>query len=218
MGPLYKDRHDAGRRLAEPLQKYAADNPLILGLARGGVIVARPIAEALGAELDVLVVRKVGAPSNPEYGVAAVAPMDICVFDFEAMNALQLHRNSLQPYVNRELAEISRRLSIYRRGMAALTAANRVVILVDDGLATGITAVAAARYVKRLGAKYVVFAAPVCSRPGSSALKDEVEEIVCLHAPEIFFAVGMWFEDFSQAEDEEVVEALAATRRREFMA
>jgi predicted phosphoribosyltransferase len=109
-------------------------------------------------------------------------------------------------------------LRIYRHGLLPLDLANRTVILVDDGLATGITALAAARYVKSLGASYVVFAAPVCSRPGSQMLEEEVDEVVCLQMPELFFAVGMWYEDFSQVEDEEVMRVMEVARKKEYLA
>jgi predicted phosphoribosyltransferase len=215
---MFKDRIEAGRRLSEPLLKFAAHDPLVLGMARGGIVLAGEVARELGAELDVLVVRKIGAPSNPEFGVGAVAPLEVTVLDYEAIESLDLSPEDLRPVINRELAEVDRRLRAYRNGLQPLDARNRTVILVDDGLATGITAVAAARYVKKLGASYVIFAAPVCSRPGMGALEREVEEIVCLQSPEMFFAVGLWYEDFSQVEDSDVLEVMSATRKREFMA
>lgn len=218
VGPSFRDRVDAGRQLASPLAKFSGENPLVLGLARGGVVVAAEIARALDAELDVLVVRKIGAPANPEFGIGAVAPLNTSVFDFEAMRSLNLTRAAIQPHVNRELTELSRHQAMFRPGRGEIVAANRTVILVDDGLATGITAVAAARYVKRLGASRIIFAAPVCSRPGSANLEPEVEEIVCLVVPDVFFAVGMWFEDFTQVEDREVLETLSGYSRREFLA
>lgn len=209
---------DAGRKLADSLTDYADQNPFVLGMARGGVVLAGEVARKLDAQVDVVVVRKIGAPMNPEYGVGAVAPLDVCVFDNAALSALRLTPADLRPTINRELAEIDRRAEVYRSGRGDLDVSNRTVILVDDGLATGITAVAAARYVKRLGARYVVFAAPVCSGPGAQILEDEVEKVVCLEKPETFFAVGMWYEDFSQVEDEEVLEVLEFAKRGEYLA
>jgi predicted phosphoribosyltransferase len=218
MGPLFRNRIDAARKLAVPLRRFAGLNPIVLGMARGGVVLAGEIAKALGAEADVLVVRKIGAPRNPEYGVGAVAPNGVAVFDNAALASLGLRQEDLDLAVARETAEIDRRLRTYRQGLPPLDVANRTVILVDDGLATGITALAAVRYVKGLGASTVVFAAPVCSRPGALMLKDEVEELVCLESPEVFFAVGMWYDDFSQVEDEEVIRVMEFTRKSEYLA
>ena len=214
----FRDRTDAARQLAQPLTKFSDRNMMVLGMARGGVILAKEIAQAIGAEMDVLVVRKIGAPRNPEYGVGAVAPDGKPVFDKSALYMLGIDELDLEPTVRRETQEIERRLKIYRQGMLPLEVANRNVILVDDGLATGITALAAARYVKSLGASYVVFAAPVCSQPGARLLEDEVDELICLSAPAVFQAVGLWYEDFSQVEDEEVIRAMDFARRREYLA
>ena len=218
MGPIFRNRQDAARKLAQPLLKFAPRDPIVLGMARGGVVLAGEIALALGAEVDILVVRKIGAPRNPEYGVGAVAPNGVTVFDNAALASLGLRPDDLALTVNRETTEIDRRLNLYRHGLLPLEVANRVVILVDDGLATGITALAAARYIKSLGASYVVFAAPVCSRPGASLLEEEVDEVICLDTPEVFFAVGMWYEDFTQVEDEEVMRVMEYARKREFLA
>lgn len=212
MGPLFKDRIDAGRQLARQLEAYAGESTVVLGMARGGVILAGEIARGLNAPLDVLVVRKIGAPGNPEYGVGAVAPLDVQVFDDRALNALHVTPDDLMPIVTRELAEIGRRLQAYRGGLPPLSLKGKAAILVDDGLATGITAVAAARYARRLEAERTVFAAPVCSKPGCELVSKEVDEVVCLQIPEMFFAVGMWYEDFTQTEDEQVVRALAQPR------
>jgi len=218
MKPIFRDRTDAARRLAGVLNKFGGRDPIVLGMARGGVILARGIAQALGAEMDVLVVRKIGAPRNAEYGVGAVAPDGKPVFDRAALNMLGISEVDLHAAIARERHEIDRRLSAYRRGMLPLDLANRTVILVDDGLATGITALAAARYVKSLGASQVIFAAPVCSQPGARMLEDEVDEVVCLSCPDVFQAVGVWYEDFSQVEDDEVIRAMDFARKREYLA
>jgi putative phosphoribosyl transferase len=213
MGPMFRDRKDAAKNLTQPLKQFADRNPIILGMARGGAILAAEIARTLDLELDVLVVRKIGAPRNPEYGVGAVAPDGTAVFDNAALQSLGLQQSDLAYAVSQETAEIERRLAFYRHGMLSLVVANRSVILVDDGLATGITALAAARYVKSLGASHVIFAAPVCSKPGARMLEDEVDEIICLESPEVFFAVGMWYEDFTQVTDEEVAISLSPRSR-----
>lgn len=218
MGPTFKDRVDAARQLATPLMRFSDRNPLVLGMARGGVVLAGEIARAIGADADVLVVRKIGAPNNPEYGIGAVAPGGITVFDNAAIASLGLRVGDLDQNIARETAEIDRRLEIYRHGLDPLDVIDRIVILVDDGLATGITAMAAAKYVKSLGASYVVFAAPVCSKPGAEMLKDEVDEVVCLETPKVFFAVGMWYADFTQVEDSEVMKIMEMGRRKEYLA
>lgn len=181
------------------------------------MILAAEIANRLDLQLDVLVVRKVGAPSNPEYGVGAVAPMDVTVCDEEVLRSLRLSDEDMRPIFNRELAEVERRLKTYRVGMPALDLANRTVILVDDGLATGITAIAAARYAKKLGAAYLVYAAPVCSKEGSASIAAEVEEVVCLQTPESFFAVGAWYRNFDQVEDQEIIEIMEVARKKEYL-
>ena len=218
MGPIFKDRMEAGRKMAGALQRFEDRNPIVLGMARGGVVLAAAIAEELHAPLDVLVVRKIGAPGNPEFGVGAVAPQGISVFDDYAMKSLYLRPADLQRSVNQELAEVERRLDLYRSGQAPLDLKGHTAILVDDGLATGITAVAAARYARHLGASYTVFAAPVCSRPGSVLLDPEVDEVLCLETPAMFYAVGMWYEDFSQVEDEQVLQILAMARTKGYAA
>jgi putative phosphoribosyl transferase len=182
------------------------------------VVLAKEIAQALGATMDVLVVRKIGAPTNPEFGVGAVAPDGTCVFDRSALEMLGIQEWDLGQTITKETEEIERRLKTYRHGLLPLDLANRTAILVDDGLATGITALAAARYVKKLGPSEVIFAAPVCSQPGARMLEDEVEEVVCLSCPAVFQAVGAWYEDFSQVEDDQVIEAMEYARRREYLA
>lgn len=214
----FKDRTDAAERLTQQLKKFSDRDAIVLGMARGGVILAKEIAQTIGAEMDVLVVRKIGAPRNPEYGVGAVAPDGKPVFDKSALYMLGLGESDLQPTVWSETQEIYRRLKTYRQGMLPLEVANRTVILVDDGLATGVTALAAARYIKSLGASYLIFAAPVCSQPGVRMLEEEVDEVICLLAPAVFQAVGLWYEDFSQVEDNEVIRAMDFARRREYLA
>jgi len=218
MGPLFRDRIDAARKLSQLLLKYRDRNPVILGMARGGMVLAAEIARQLTADLDVLVVRKIGAPGNLEYGVGAIAPDGVRVFDNAALASLNLTAFDLSQTIAKETEEIERRLGLYREAMLPIDVSNRTVILVDDGLATGITAIAASRYVKQLGASHVVFAAPVCSRPGARLLHDDVDQLICLQAPEVFFAVGMWYEDFSQVTDQEVHNRMSYAKRREYLA
>jgi predicted phosphoribosyltransferase len=205
----FLDRSDAGRQLATALMRLEGEKPVVLGLARGGVVVAAEVARGLGASLDVMVARKVGAPSHPEYGIGAVAPGGGEVFDRNAVARLGISEEQLRALAARETVELERRLEAYRPEREPLDVADRTVILVDDGLATGITAIAAARYLRSLYPRRLVLAVPVCAPQSASNLADEVDEIVCLAQPERFYAVGQWYEDFSQTEDSEVLELLA---------
>lgn len=181
---------------------------IVLGLARGGVEVASEVAKFLGAPLDVLVARKVGSPTNPEYGIGAVAPGGISMFNQAAVARLGLSDDELVRITDRELAEVERRLRIYR-GDRPLELAGKCAILVDDGLATGITAVSASRYLRSLCPASVVFAIPVASVQGVELLLGEVDELVTLGTPEGFAAVGSWYDDFSQTTDEQVLHLLS---------
>lgn len=218
MDQMFVDRIDAGKQLAAHLMRFASRDPVVLGMARGGIILAAEIAKKLDAQLDVAVVRKIGAPMNPEFGVGAVAPLNVSVFDEFALRSLHLTDEDMHPIVQRELDEVDRRLKTYRRGLPGLDLANRVAILVDDGLATGMTAIAAARYAKKLGATYIVFAAPVCSRQGADLVGEEVEEVDCLQTPAAFMAVGAWYDNFDQVEDQEIVQIMEVVKRREYLA
>ncbi|HVT11161.1 MAG TPA: phosphoribosyltransferase family protein [Fimbriimonadaceae bacterium] len=193
--------------MAAALGHLKASKPVVLGLARGGVEVASEVASSLCAPLDVLVARKVGAPSNPEYGIGAVAPEGIDAFDEDAVRRLEINPEELAQITARERAEVMRRLKTYR-GDRPLDLRGKNVILVDDGLATGITALAAVRYARSLGPARIVFAVPVSSSQGAELIGPEVDEFVTLSTPPLFYAVGAWYDDFYQTTDEEVVELL----------
>lgn len=204
----FKHRAEAGRRLAENLTEFRGSDSIILGLARGGVVVAAEVARQLNLPLDVLVVRKIGAPRQPEYGIGAVAP-GVRVIDERAVQHMGLTPEMLEELAEHEEAEIERRLYLYRGGSHELNLNGRFAILVDDGLATGITAVAAVRYAKAQGAKSVILAAPVCSEGGVSLLEREADRVVCSCLPPQFMSVGQWYEDFTQTSDEEVIGILS---------
>ena len=206
--PLFSDRRDAGRQLAERLARYRNDEVVVLALPRGGVPVAYEVARALGAPLDVVVARKVGAPGRPELGVGAVAPGGVVLND-EAADALGLTDDDLAPVVAREREEVERRLARYRGG-GTPDVAGKTVVLVDDGLATGVTARAAVRAVRQLGPARVVLAVPVCARETAGRLADEADAVVCVAAPGQFRSVGQWYDDFRQTSDEEVLRLLEA--------
>jgi putative phosphoribosyl transferase len=212
METRFRDRSDAGRRLGERLSSLRDEDVLILGLARGGVVVAAEVARALRATLDVVVVRKVGAPHNPEFGIGAVGPGGARAFDADVVARLGLSADDLDRLAAPEEAELRRRLTAYRDGRPAPEVAGRTAILVDDGLATGVTASAAATYLRQLAPRRLILAVPVGSPSAVARMEAEVDEVVCLAAPDDFYAVGPCYEDFRQTTDEEVTPLLQSSR------
>ncbi|WP_405865874.1 phosphoribosyltransferase [Streptomyces sp. NBC_00005] len=211
----FHDRGHAGRELAGRLrvrQKQGAlPDPVVLALPRGGVAVAQEVARALGAPLDVLVVRKIGIPFHEEYGVGAIVGDDDPLFDERALEQLGLSESMLAPVVERERAELHRRERLYRQGRPAPDLTGRTAIVVDDGLATGSTARAALRSVRRQAPARVVLAVPVGSPEAADGMRDEADEVLCLEQPPTFMAVGLCYEDFEQLTDEDVLKALHTT-------
>ncbi len=205
---IFKDRNQAGRLLAEELEQYKDQNPLVLGIPRGGVVVAYEVAKILKAELDVIVARKLGAPLQPELAIGAIAPGNVQVLDRATVNYFDLSESDIQRIVASETEEMDRRIAAFRAGKPDLDVNNRVVIIVDDGLATGQTALAAVRAVKKMGAKEIVLAVPVCAKDTKVVMLDEVDNLICMLAPRDFAAVGYWYESFTQVEDSEVIRIL----------
>jgi len=181
----------------------------VVALPRGGVPVGFEVARALGAPLDIGLVRKLGAPMQPELGFGALGEEGRAVVDTEIVRRLGISRHELEAVVERERRELERRAASYRPGRPVLGVAGRLVVLVDDGLATGVTAVAAARVLRDRGARSVVLAVPVCPWDVRTRLRSEFDDIVCLHSPEPFLGVGSGYDDFSQTTDAEVVELLS---------
>ena len=205
----FADRRAAGRELAARLRLLGIEDPIVFGLARGGVPVAYEVAEALGAPLDVLVVRKIGAPSNPELGIGAVAEGDVRVLDPEAVRRMLVSVEELDAAIARARTEVEARVERYRGGRPPLDARGRTAIVVDDGLATGGTARAALRSVRRQGPRRLVLAVPVGAPEAVHALRDEADLVVCLLQPEAMWAVGLWYEHFDQTADAEITQLLA---------
>ncbi|MEV7099394.1 phosphoribosyltransferase family protein [Amycolatopsis sp. NPDC051045] len=205
---VFADREDGGRRLAGELRHRAWGDPLVLGLARGGVPVAAVVARRLGAELDVAVARKIGAPGRREYGVGAVTPDGPAIYDEAALRALKLTAARMARAETRERAEARRRLACYRAGREPAGLTGRDVILVDDGLATGVTATAALRDVRAARPRTLVFAAPVAAPGAADRLRQEADDVVCVTAPPGFRAVGQWYADFRQMGDQDVLDLL----------
>jgi putative phosphoribosyl transferase len=204
----FADRRHAGRELAERLRGLIPEQPVVLGLPRGGVPVAYEIAAALGAPLDVLVARKIGAPRNPELGIGAVAEGGVRVLSEDAIRNLSIGEVELERAVAQAAHEVGEGERRYRAGRPPIPLWNRMVVVVDDGLATGGTARAALRAVSQQGARRVVLAVPVAASAAVTALRGEADAIVCLLAPEPLWAIGLWYEDFAQVSDEEVHELL----------
>lgn len=205
----FADRRDAGCRLAERLLPLADEEPLIIGLPRGGVPVAAEVARALGAPLEFLAVRKLGAPHNSEYGIGAIAEGGTRVFDPEALAVLGIDNRMLESIVARETAELHRRVGAYRRERPTRLLRDRLVIVVDDGVATGVTDTAALREVRTLQPRHLILAVPVCPPDSATRLRGEADEVVCLFEPTLLQGVGQWYRDFGQVTDDEVVAALA---------
>ncbi|HTG46214.1 MAG TPA: phosphoribosyltransferase family protein [Actinomycetota bacterium] len=204
----FADRTDAGERLA-PLVAAAVGGPaVVLGIPRGGVVVAVPVARLLGAPLDVIVPRKLGAPAQPELGIGAVAP-GVCILDDDLIARLHVSRDYLDAEIARQRAEIVRRTERYRGGRAPLDLGAVAAVLVDDGVATGATAFAAIASARAAGAAHVIFAAPVAPPETAARLGEAADRAVVLTTPPWFAAVGEWYERFDQVSDEEVQAALA---------
>jgi len=208
----FADRGDAGRHLAARLLPLAVEDPIVIGLPRGGVPVAEQVAAALGAPLEILVVRKLGAPHNPEYGIGAIAEGGTRVFDPEALAVLGIDGGELDSIVARETVELRRRVTAYRGGRPLPPLRGRTVLVVDDGVATGVTDTAALRAIRRLDARRVVLAVPVCAPDSAARLREEADELICLSEPPLLYGVGQWYRDFSQVSDGEVIAALGAAR------
>lgn len=204
----FKDRADAGRQLAEALLPYERENCLILALPRGGVEVAIEVARRLRKPLDVLVVRKIGAPGHEELAAGAVGPEDVLILNRDVLVMLGLQPHALQPRIEQARTELNRRLRQYRGNRPFPNLNGKTVIIVDDGLATGATARAALKTLKALGPAKVVLAVPVGTRPLLSQLRYEVDDLVCLEKPESFDAVSAWYERFPQCTDAQVTQWL----------
>jgi putative phosphoribosyl transferase len=207
--PLFRDRRDAGRRLAAALERFRDERPVVIGLPRGGVPVAYEVARALETPLDVVVVRKLGAPLQPEYAIGAIAENGVALVDDRAVEVLGITVEELRQIADREARELERRVQLFRDERGPVDVRGRTVLLVDDGLATGSSAVAATQTLRRRGADRVVLAVPVAP-PGSEDRIAAVDEVVSLHEPPGFFAVGPYYEEFAPIADEEVRRLLRA--------
>ena len=208
----FMDRRDAGQRLAERLSSMGLEDPLVLALPRGGVPVGYEVAVALRVPLEVFVARKIGAPGHEELGIAAIAEgLDEPVAT-ALVAQLGLSASDLEALAAREHETLRRRVSRYRAGRSLPSVEQHDVILVDDGLATGVTAEAALRSLRQRRPRRLVLAVPVCSPDTADRLRRIADEIVCIFAPDVMFAVGSWYEDFAQTTDGEVITLLEESR------
>lgn len=205
---MYINRLDAGQKLAEILSKSNYDNGLVVAIPRGGVVPAWQIAKKLKLPLDIIIPRKIGAPHNPELAVGAVTQDGGVLLDWDLLQKLQLTENKLKPQIDKALIEVRERLKKYRGDRPLPDFSNRDVIICDDGIATGSTIKAAIKSIKAASPKKMILAVPVAPRDTLETLTKEVDQIVCPLSPEFFMAVGQFYQDFDQVEDEEVIRLL----------
>jgi putative phosphoribosyl transferase len=212
---IFKNRREAGRKLAPSLSRYKEEQPVVLALPRGGVPVGYEVALALQAPLDIVVVRKLGAPGQPELGIGAVVDGDHpqSVLNEDVVRELGVPEEYLQREIARQLREIRRRQRTYRGDAGAIAVGGRTAIVVDDGLATGGSMRAALRGVRRANPKRIVLAVPVAPADALESLVAEADDVVCLSSPPFFGAVGNFYDDFGQTSDDEVIQLLGAARR-----
>ncbi len=207
---MFRDRVHAGRLLGERLRQLGVERPVVLGLPRGGVVVAAEVARLLGAPLDIIVVRKLGAPGNPELGMGAIAEEGVTVLNEALISRFAVAEEAVGRVADEEHRELARRSSVYRRGRAPVPLAGRSAVVVDDGLATGYTARAAVEAARRRGAERVVLAVPVAAPEIVGEMAAMVDRLVCLETPDFMFAVGAAYADFGQTTDGEVEALLEA--------
>jgi len=216
MKTQFLDRTEAGQILAENLSNYAnREDVVVLALPRGGVPVGAGVAKGLNAPLDVFVVRKLGLPGHPELAMGAIASGGVRVFNGEVVNALRIPDEVIDVVSAEELIELQRREKAYRAGLTQLDLEGKTVIVVDDGVATGSTMLAAVSALRQLNAGRIVVAAPVIAASTYYELRRAADEVAGVIMPENFYAVGLWYKDFSQTSDEEVRDLLAQAARRQ---
>jgi predicted phosphoribosyltransferase len=216
MKTVFRDRADAGKKLAEMVRQAVHEpDALVLALPRGGVPVGFEVAQALAAELDVFLVRKLGLPGQEELAIGAIASGGIRVLNDELVAELQVSRRLIDQISEREAQELERREELYREGRPEVPIRDRTVIVVDDGLATGASMKAAARAVRMHCPKRVLVAVPVAARQTCDQLLSDADSVICTFTPRVFRAVGIWYEDFAQTTDEEVTRLLKLARQQE---
>lgn len=210
---IFGDRREAGEKLAERLMKYRGANAVILAIPRGGVILGDVTARILNVPLDVIITRKIGAPGNPEFAIGAVSQDGTRYLDESTILSMGVSEQYVEENAAEQMVEIARRTRDYR-GTTLYDLKGKIAILVDDGVATGYTAIAAVKYVRKLSPSKVVFAVPVSSRSAASSIKPLVDEFMCLDMPWDFYAVSQFYKRFEQVSDEEVIEIMEKRRAK----
>ena len=211
---FFADRVEAGKRLAQALKDLVGEDTIVLAIPRGGVVVGYEVARALGLPLDVIIPRKIGAPSNPELAIGSMTEDGTVLLDEMLVEQLRVSATYIQQESEAQKKEIQRRLNLYRGDVPYPSLENRDVILVDDGIATGSTMKAALASVRNRQAKSVTIAIPVGPPTTIRELEEKADHVVCLHTPEAFYAIGQFYENFAQTRDEEVTELLKRIREQ----
>jgi putative phosphoribosyl transferase len=215
MDMMFANRAEAGRQLAAKLVAYAGrKDVLVLGIPRGGVVVAAEVAQALGAPLDVFLSRKLGVPGQEELAFGALASGGLRVLDQDLIRELNISNAQIEQTTEEVRTELERRERAYRQGRTALAVEGKTVLLVDDGVATGSSTMAAIKMLRQMSPANLVLAVPVAPASTCKRLRDSVEELVYIYAPERFYAIGQFYEDFSQVADEQVIELLRRAARQ----
>lgn len=209
----FRDRNEAGRTLAAEVVSYATESPIVLALPRGGVPVAYEVARALGGQLDVWIVRKIGVPWHPELGVGAVSEDGYVYLNQDILDNIGLSGPALTEAIDQQRREVDERVVKFRGGHPRPVLRDRTVIMVDDGIATGGTVRAAIRSIRSQQPKTLVLAVPVAAASVAATLASEVDRLVCLRTPRDLYAIGLWYDDFSQVPDQDVVALLERERR-----
>lgn len=209
---VFLNRKDAGEKIAEHLEKFKNDNVMVLAVPRGGVEVAYDTIKRFNYEWDLIIPRKIGAPNNKEVAIGAVSVDGSYILNEYYVNMLNISNEYLEQEINEQINEIKRRLKEYRGVETLPDVKNKTVIVIDDGIATGFTLIAAIKSIKNLGASKIVLAVPVGPKDIIEQFKDIVDEVMCIYSPYDFLAVGAYYKDFSQVEDEEVFNLLNGLR------
>lgn len=205
---LFKNRSEAGKKLGRSLIRFKKENPLVIALPRGGVVVGAEVSKTLQAPLNILVVRKIGSPVNPEFGIGAATENGVVWINQNNLKLLGLNPSEVEELIRHEFKEIERKVLLFRQGLPQPQIKGRSIILIDDGMATGVTATVAAIWLKQNKAGKVIAAFPVCAPSIAPELKNRIDEFYCLFTPPTFYSVGQWYDDFNQVNDQEVLKIL----------
>lgn len=209
---MFKDRYDAGIKLADELTQFIDDKPLILAVPRGGLVTAYDTIKKYNLEWDLIIPRKIGAPYNKEIAIGAVTSDGNYLLNEHHVNSLQITNDYIEKEVYEETKEIKRRLNMYKGNEDFPDVKHRTIIIIDDGIATGFTILAAIESVKKHGAKKIILAVPVGPEDTITRLEGIVDKVICLYVPDYFYAVGRYYEDFSQTKDDEVFDIINKLR------